>query len=282
MKFAVVFTLVALATAAPEGSSICDVSGASDKIASSEMGPNKQDLFDAYKFTPDTTELTPGKVIEIAVTGKAFDGFLIYATGTDPNARIGKFSLLAGTGPCTACSAQKLDAPESVLTHTVGSKFNNPTFQYTIPAAGFDGSISLNAIVLQKHSSGGYAWGVFPNAVTIGTKGATVPPGAAAPGAQDANAASLPTQGYVPPPPEIDVVDNSEEKCPPAQTVTQTVTVTAAPIIKIRKCKPKTAVVPKNESKAPEPTPEPTPEYTPVGESSTSPCPQETNPAVQY
>jgi hypothetical protein len=81
----------------------------------------------------------------------SFIGILLYAVGTDPLARIGKWSLKDGIQGNANCASQELQDPTSVITHTSGASFKNRTqFEYEIPQTGFDGEISFNAIIMQK------------------------------------------------------------------------------------------------------------------------------------
>jgi hypothetical protein len=130
------------------------------------MGDNIQNLASVYSITSEAASLVPGAMIPITISGSdPFTGFLLYAVGSDPAARVGLFDAIDGAKAAEGCGEFNLDAPESVLTHSSPGALNSPTFMYTVPENA--GSISFNAIVVQKIETGGFAWGILKDALTL-------------------------------------------------------------------------------------------------------------------
>lgn len=166
--------LVHLVSSSPWGSPLCSVEGASSKI-SAGMGPNKMDLSNYFAFTASSSNLFPGNEILITISTSLrddaahFNGILLYATGDDQNARIGKFDTPFGTKAATSCSRYKLDDPNSVITHSLSAQvFRNldTTYKFTVPESGFSGKITFSAIIMQAKITE-KKWAVWNQALVI-------------------------------------------------------------------------------------------------------------------
>ncbi|KAJ3066297.1 hypothetical protein HK102_007684 [Quaeritorhiza haematococci] len=289
--------------ALPGRSPICDVTDAGNKIAASKMGANKSNLKDSVRFTVDKQQYQPGQTVTISMQGPGeFNGFLLYATaaGAAPDARVGSFAVPAGMQSNKDRCPGSQDV-NSVLTHTAGAKYA-PSMQFTFTAPAQDmGEIRFNAIVLQGSPATGFSWGVFPNFATVASPKGPAPAGAPAP------AGTTPCNTPVPPPPPPPPASTPcasstvaavqpAPSCPQVapQTITQMMvstvmmvqtstmtmmqTVTAAPITKIRKCKPKGGMV--QPPAPPAPAPAPVISVKPVAPAPSTPCPTSTAAAV--
>lgn len=175
MKLSVFLTFVSLSLAKPDGAPGCAVDGIGPKITAG-MGANVRNLKDDYKFTASSTQAVSGQPITITVTGNAtYIGVLMYAVGSDPKKRIGKFTTVpSGIKGATGCSAFTLDDPMSVITHSAPGNFGaTSTYTYTVPSAGFTGNLTISAVIMQKsanasgNSPGSFQWGVYPAALTL-------------------------------------------------------------------------------------------------------------------
>lgn len=153
------------------------------------MGENKKNLASIYSITTEATNLVSGAVVPIKISGNlSLTGFLLYAVGDDPAARVGSFSLIDGTKAAEGCGEFTLDTDKSVVTHSAPGVFTDPTFMFTVPEKAT--SISFNAIVVKKIETGGFAWGILADALTLV---ADVDDDAATPGATSCEATETAT-----------------------------------------------------------------------------------------
>ncbi|KAJ3126606.1 hypothetical protein HK098_007361 [Nowakowskiella sp. JEL0407] len=222
MKFSTaIVSLLALASAVfakPGRSPICDTANAKAAFEASPMAPNKQNLAqsNSYTFTSDVTTYTPGQKIVFTMTGPAFDGILMYVSGSaDPTKRVGKFEI-PDTFQNNAPVCTNSEFPESSITHKQGQAYDGNPKEFTYFAPALDsGDLTLNVIVVVKVAGGGFGWGIWPNAAKIGGSGTPVAQGGA-------------VYGVTPLPEPLGGVDVMTE-CPKPFTVNL-----------VRKCKVKT------------------------------------------
>ncbi|KAJ3205411.1 hypothetical protein HK099_000830 [Clydaea vesicula] len=257
-KILISLVLLKMMTSKPGAAPLCDTFEAGKKISASPMGENSKPLNDIFKFLADKTTYKPGEKINFKLSGDAeFVGFLMYVTGSKANteARVGKFETNEEfQNNEAACSSQKLDDKDSVITHKQGKKYApDSNFNFIAPSADV-GDLTLHAIIMQKNGDK-FGWGVFENAALIKSEGGNEAEPAPQVNAEENQSPVQGNQGEVPIK-GVEVVNESECKpatiTEPAQTITQpavTVTnyVTAVPLTKIQKCKPKNwGVIPTN------------------------------------
>jgi hypothetical protein len=169
MKFTLLASLVLAISARPNGSPLCVVAGADTRIAGG-MGANTRDLkaLNDYTLSISSTAAVSGRSVVLTINGtEPFIGILLYAVGSEPNERIGKWKLQDGAQGNPSCGAQTLQDPTSVITFSSGAEFPARTqFQYEIPSTGFSGEINFNAIIMRRDGSS-FSWGVYENAASM-------------------------------------------------------------------------------------------------------------------
>ncbi|RKO87935.1 hypothetical protein BDK51DRAFT_49931 [Blyttiomyces helicus] len=165
--------LAATAAALPDHSPICDTNNAAAMISASPMGPtNMENLAkdNKYMWSTDKQTFNGGDTITVMLQGSdKFCGILLYATtASDPSKRLGSFAIPSGfQNDKMACSAFTLDSDDSVITHTMGQKYDgNQMFTYTAPSS-ISEDLVFHAIIMQKRATGGFAWGIYDSATVV-------------------------------------------------------------------------------------------------------------------